>query len=117
MTQLCTTGRVTCNMAAVGTAVSAQPLRPLRRGFRVSGETMTTVLAPDGVESLVTVEEAATLCNVASATVRQWASRGYGPARRKTKLEPKGQDDRGRKLYRLLDVAKAEHATRTLARR
>ncbi|RIS38523.1 hypothetical protein D2E60_21590 [Mycobacteroides abscessus] len=78
---------------------------------------MTTVLAPDGVESLVTVEEAATLCNVASATVRQWASRGYGPARRKTKLEPKGQDDRGRKLYRLLDVAKAEHATRTLARR
>lgn len=78
---------------------------------------MTAVLAPEGAESLVTAEEAATICGVRSVTVRQWASRGYGPARCKTKLPQRGLDERGRKLYRLLDVAKAEHATRTLARR
>ncbi|WP_237161395.1 hypothetical protein [Mycobacteroides abscessus] len=43
--------------------------------------------------------------------------RGYGPAKCKTRLPQCGIDDRGRKLYRLLDVAKAEHATRALARR
>ncbi|AMT71966.1 MULTISPECIES: hypothetical protein [Mycobacteroides] len=78
---------------------------------------MTTVLAPDGAESLVTAEEAATLCGVQTVTVRQWASRGYGPAKCKVRLPQRGKDARGRTLYRLLDVAKAEHATRTLARR
>lgn len=78
---------------------------------------MTAVLVPDGAESLVTAEEAATICGVRSVTVRQWASRGYGPAKCKTRLPQCGIDDRGRKLYRLLDVAKAEHATRILARR
>ncbi|MBA0047728.1 hypothetical protein [Mycobacteroides sp. LB1] len=78
---------------------------------------MTAVLAPEGADSLVTAEEAATICGVRSVTVRQWASRGYGRAKDKIKLAQSGQDDRGRKLYRLLDVAKAEHATRGLARR
>ena len=78
---------------------------------------MTAVLAPHGAESLVTAEEAANICGVRSVTVRQWASRGYGPAKGRAKLEPIGRDERGRNLYRLLDVAKAEHATRCLARR
>jgi len=76
---------------------------------------MTAVLAPEGTESLVTPEEAATICGVRPVTVRQWASRDYGPAKSKTRLPHCGINDHGRKLYRLLDVAKANHATRALA--
>lgn len=90
----------------------------MRRGFRIlKGAAMTAVLAPEGAQSLVTVHEASNLCGVGAGTVRQWASRGYGPTGHKSRLAACGLDERGRKLYRLLDVAKAEHATRTLARR
>ena len=67
------------------------------------------VLTPDGVDSLITAAEAATLCGVHAATIRKWAERG--------KLSASGMDRRGRKLYRLLDVARAERATRDRARR
>jgi len=46
---------------------------------------------------------------VTPATVRQWASRGH--------LQPVGLDDRGRPLYALADLARAEHATRARALR
>lgn len=67
------------------------------------------VLTPEGVDSLITASEAATLCGVSAATIYVWAHRGT--------LTPAGIDERGRKLYRLLDVAKAERATRDRARR
>lgn len=67
------------------------------------------VFSPDGIDSLITATEAANLCGVSAEAIRQWASRGI--------LEPTGLDDRGRKLYKLLDVARAERATRERARR
>ncbi|MBM4487437.1 MerR family transcriptional regulator [Rhodococcus hoagii] len=69
----------------------------------------TPVLTPEGIDSLITANEAASLCGVAAATIRTWAGRGT--------IEAQGMDHRGRKLYRLLDVAKAERATRERARR
>lgn len=46
---------------------------------------------------------------VTAATIRQWASRGH--------LQSAGLDDRGRPLYALADLARAEHATRVRALR
>lgn len=67
------------------------------------------VMTPDGVESLITAEEAARLCGVARTTIRTWVHRGSLPIA--------GYDQRGRKLFKQLDVAKAEKATRKRARR
>lgn len=69
----------------------------------------TAVLTPEGIDSLITANEAATLCGVSATTIRVWATRGT--------ITAAGMDPRGRKLYRLLDVAKAERATRERARR
>lgn len=66
-------------------------------------------LAPQGIDSLITTAEAATLCGVTVSAIRQWAHKGL--------ITATGIDDRGRKLYRLIDVAKAEHTTREKARR
>ena len=46
---------------------------------------------------------------VTPATIRQWNRRGH--------LQPAGLDDRGRPLYALADLARAEHATRGRALR
>lgn len=67
------------------------------------------MLTPEGIDSLITASEAATLCGVSTDTIYVWVHRGT--------LSPAGLDERGRKLYRLLDVAKAERATRDKARR
>lgn len=76
------------------------------------------VLAPEGVHSPVTASEAASLCGVSAVTIRAWANRGYrGADGVVVKLPVIGRDRQGRNLYRLLDVAKAEHATRARARR
>jgi DNA-binding transcriptional MerR regulator len=58
---------------------------------------------------LLTTAQAAELTDVTEATVRSWKHRGQ--------LAPAGLDERGRPLYRLLDVARAEHATRHRAGR
>lgn len=67
------------------------------------------ILIPNSIDDLITVNEAATLCGVTAAAIRQWASRNL--------IAAAGLDERGRKLYRLIDIAKAEKATRTRARR
>ena len=69
----------------------------------------TAILIPDSVFDLITATDAATLCGVTPDAIRQWASRGQ--------LQAAGIDHRGRKLYRLIDVAKAERATRKRAGR
>ena len=69
----------------------------------------TAVLSPDGIDSLITAAEAASLCNVATSTIYVWVNRGT--------LAPSGINAAGHKVYRLLDVAKAERATRDKARR
>lgn len=67
------------------------------------------IMIPESIEDLITVNQAATLCGVSAVTIRSWAARGT--------LAASGMDERGRKLYRLIDVAKAERATRDKARR
>lgn len=69
----------------------------------------SAILTPDGIDSQITAAEAATLCGVTAEAIRKWVQRGL--------LAATGIDTRGRKLYRLLDVAKAERATRDRARR
>lgn len=67
------------------------------------------ITVPEGIDDLITATEAASLCGVSAEAIRKWASRGI--------LTATGMDERGRKLYRLIDVAKAERATREKARR
>lgn len=67
------------------------------------------VLTPEGINSKVTASEAAALCGVALCTITKWARSG--------RIQPAGINQQGRKLYSLIDIAKAERATRDRARR
>lgn len=67
------------------------------------------MLTPEGIDSQITASEAAALCGVALCTITKWVREG--------RIEPCGLNIQGRKVYRLLDVAKAERATRERARR
>ncbi|MEU6181178.1 helix-turn-helix domain-containing protein [Streptomyces coeruleorubidus] len=60
---------------------------------------------------LLTATEAAEMCGVKPVTIRQWVFKGLLTA------VDLGEYDRGRKLYRLQDVARAEKATRAKAKR
>ena len=63
------------------------------------------------VNALLTAKEAAGYTGKSIAAICKWRERGYLPVA----TDAKGQeirDDRGRPRYRLLDVAKAENATR-----
>lgn len=60
-------------------------------------------------ETWLTAREAAELTGVSIVTVYSWVRRGH--------LKVEGLDHRGQKLFRHLDVAKAELATRGKARR
>lgn len=66
-------------------------------------------LAPETLESLVDTAQAANLAGVTTDTIRQWSARGH--------LPKAGLDNSGRPLYKWIDVAKAERATRDRARR
>lgn len=68
-----------------------------------------SVIAPEGLNTLVNSSDAAAVAGVAVETIRKWKERGL--------IEPSGLDEKGRPLYRLLDIAKAERATREKARR
>lgn len=63
----------------------------------------------DRLNELISTTEAAALAGVTVAAVSNWRDRGILPAA--------GTDERGRPLYRFIDVAKAERATRDKARR
>jgi hypothetical protein len=70
---------------------------------------------PD-VDALLSASEIAIYANVSLSTVCNWRARGHLPVAR----DAQGQeirDSRGRPRYRLLDAARAEHATSKLARR
>ncbi|MFC4609738.1 helix-turn-helix domain-containing protein [Streptomyces maoxianensis] len=60
-------------------------------------------------EVWMTVKEAALFTGVSVQTVYSWVRRGH--------LKVEGLDHRGQKLFRHLDVARAEMATRTKAKR
>jgi hypothetical protein len=63
---------------------------------------------PD-INALLTATQAAGYAGVTRQAIINWRNRGH--------LTAAGHDPAGRPLYRLLDVAKAEHATRRRARR
>ncbi len=63
----------------------------------------------DPQEVYLTTRQAADLCHVGTAAIRQWVRRGH--------LEPVGRDGRGQMMFTQLAVAKAEYATRKHARR
>lgn len=67
------------------------------------------VVVPEGLEAEITAREAAAIAGVNVATIRSWVSRGH--------LTAAGRNEQGHPVYRLLDVAKAERATRDRARR
>ena len=66
------------------------------------------------VNALLTAKEAAGYAGVSIAVICKWRERGHLPVA----TDAKGneiRDERGRPRYRLLDVAKAENATRRRA--
>jgi len=72
------------------------------------------------VDALLTATQAARYAGVQRVTICKWRERGHLPAA----TDHDGNELRnghGRRLYRLIDVAKAEHATaqraRTIAQR
>ena len=67
------------------------------------------MLTPDGIDAHITATEAAAFCGVKLCTITKWA--------REQRITPVGINRQGRKVYRLIDIAKAEHATRARARR
>lgn len=71
------------------------------------GVHVTAEYDPD--EVYVTTAQAAELCGVSEACIRQWVKRDH--------LAPVGRDGRGRMLFTQLAVAKAENKTRKAARR
>lgn len=72
----------------------------------------------DALEELITATEAARRLQVTVAAVTNWATRGYrSETGEKVVLPVRGLNERGHKLYRFIDVALAERATREHAKR
>ena len=67
-------------------------------------------------DGLIDVEQAAELCGVKPVTVRAWTQRGYGPKDARRKL-PVAKREGRIILLDPVEVAKADHATKALARR
>lgn len=63
----------------------------------------------DPQEVYLTTAQAAELCGVSEACIRQWVKREH--------LVPVGRASHGQMLFTQLDVAKAEYKTRKAARR
>ena len=61
----------------------------------------------DSLDELITTREAADLCQVAVSTVSGWRERGH--------LRVSKYDARDRPLYKMIDVLRAERATRRAA--
>jgi predicted site-specific integrase-resolvase len=70
---------------------------------------LTAPLPTNVIESRISTADASCLAGVSVATIRKWVQRGH--------LEVACRDGLGRPLFRWIDVAKAERATRDRARR
>jgi len=66
-----------------------------------------TLLVPDSLDDLITTTEAAGECGVSISTISNWAARGH--------LKASGLDERGRPLYKRVDVLRAERDVRRRA--
>ena len=63
------------------------------------------------VDALLTATQAAQYAGVTVAAICKWRERGHLPPATDPATGDELRDGHGRRLYRLLDVAKAEHAT------
>lgn len=102
---------------------AALPASPGRGRFRVSGSAVPELL---DIHAAVSATVAAAYAGVSVQAVTNWATRGYClPGSRERVKLPVARDGRGNEIrdrngrpkYRLIDVAKAESATRQRARR
>jgi DNA-binding transcriptional MerR regulator len=64
-------------------------------------------LAPETLDNLISVREAAELCGVAVSTVHGWVGRGY--------LVASDVDVSGHRLFKMIDVLRASRDTRERA--
>lgn len=62
------------------------------------------VPVPSTLDDLISTTEAATMCGISVAAVCNWRARGY--------LNPSGLDERGRPLYKRIDVLRTARDTR-----
>lgn len=92
-------------MIANGESLSQAPEAiTLTGAFCVPGGRM--LVAAD-LDQLVSAREAATHTGLAVQTIHSWVQRGY--------LQPSGLDNKGHKLYKLIDVLKVARDTRKRA--
>jgi hypothetical protein len=90
----------------------------VRRASLRPEEPLPLTLAPDLIDSLISTTEAANLAGVSVAAISNWRERGYLTVTgERVHLTPACHDGRNRPLYKWIDVAKAERATRERARR
>lgn len=69
-------------------------------------------------QPLLDVHDAAALLGVKPVTIWSWYTRGYiSPDGTRNRLRVAGFNEHGRRMYRLIDVAEAERATRDRAGR
>lgn len=78
-------------------------------GFSASQGKSVRVITPEGLQSLIGTTEAAHLVGVTPEAITKWKARGL--------IEPAGLNPQGHPLYKLIDVARVERATRKQARR
>lgn len=64
----------------------------------------TALETTEGIDDLITAADAARLCGVTTQAITNWVRRGH--------LKEAGLDERNRKVYKVIDVALAERATR-----
>lgn len=72
---------------------------------------------PDWLETVLTTSQAAEHCRVDPKTIRTWVHRNRLHPIRDIDGNPVKHPETGENVFKLLDVAKAEHATRRRARR
>lgn len=90
------------HIASLRTAAKTEPLPESQPG---SAPRITA----DDAEQLLSTADASSHAGVTVAAIRKWVQRGH--------LKVAARDPRGRPMFRWIDVAKAEHATRAHANR
>lgn len=68
-------------------------------------------------DGLISRGQAAALCGVTPEAITNWVRLGYGPKDDRRKLPVARRDSGGHPRFDPVEVAKAEHATATRARR
>ena len=93
-----------CQYITVPTKPQSNPKKVTLGLFALSEDNLLAVPVPESLDDLVSVRDAANMCGVATSTIHSWAARNL--------IEPSDIDASGHKLYRRIDILKAEQKTR-----